>query len=276
MSGIRQLDLFGDRPDLDRPSAVASAKPIVPESLSDDDLISAIPNATLADASPITVEAAKRRLSAAIPALTSLCNRFVGYGANVVVPEQVAALYALGAIGGREAAQAVSRLIVKKIVQGPTLITALTVASQLGVFLPSEVSLGLLHDASSSVRAAACACVRAGYEVITTLVSMIDDPDSEVAIASACALGRIGRIEGLGHLKRYLLERPSLRVVKALVGVADEEAIVFLARTGRMRRELTDSVISALEEIESPRALVAAGGLNRFSSRRNDLHKSAL
>jgi HEAT repeat protein len=265
MSGIRQLDLFDDRPDLDRPSAVASAKPITPKNLSDDDLISGIPNATLADASAITKEAAKRGLRAAIPALTSLCNRFVGYGANVVVPEQVAGLHALSAIGGREAAQAVSKLIAKKIVQGPTLITALAVASQLGVVLPSDVSLSLLRDESSSVRAAACACVRAGYEVITTLVSMIDDPDREVAIASACALGRMGRIEVLGHLKRHLLERPSLRVVKALAGMADEEAIVFLARTGRIRRELTDSVISALEEIESPRALVAAGGLKRFS-----------
>ena len=164
MSGIRQLDLFGDRPDLDRPSAVASAKPITPKSLSDDDLISGIPNVTLADASAITTEAAKRGLRAVIPALTSLCNRFVGYGANVVVPEQVAALYALGAIGGREAAQAVSRLIAKKIVQAPTLIAALSVALQLGVVLPSDVSLSLVRDTSSSVRAAACACVRAGYE----------------------------------------------------------------------------------------------------------------
>ena len=49
--------------------------------------------------------------------------------------------------------------------------------------------------------------------------------------------------------------------------MADDEAIVLLARTGRARRELTESVISALEEIESPRALTAADALKRFSRR---------
>ena len=69
------------------------------------------------------------------------------------MPEQVAALYALDAIGGREAAQAVSRVIAKKIVQGPTLITALTVASRLGVVLTGDVSLSLLR----ATRARRCA-----------------------------------------------------------------------------------------------------------------------
>ena len=139
MSGFWQLDLFGDRPDLDRPANGASAKPIAPEGLSDDDLMAAIPDATLGDASALAAEAGKRRLSAAVPVLMSLCNRFVGYGAGIVVPEQIAALNALGAIGGQEATHAVARLIAKKIVQGPTLIAALTVASQLDVVLPSDV-----------------------------------------------------------------------------------------------------------------------------------------
>ena len=265
MSGFLQLDLFGDRPDLARQSNGASAKPITPEGLSDGDLISAIPDATLGEASAMAGEAGKRRLSAAVPALTSLCNQFVGYGAGVAVPEQIAALNALGAIDGPEAKHAVSRLIAKKIVQGPTLITALTVASQLDVVLPSDVSLNLLRDPTSSVRAAACGCVRSGYEVITMLASMIDDPDHEVALASACALGRMGRIEALGHLKRHLLKRPSRHIVEALPRVADEEAIVFLARTGRVRRELTDIVITVLGEIESPRASDAADALKKFS-----------
>ena len=109
-------------------------------------MIAAISNATLADVFAITAEVGKRRLNAAVPALMSLCNRFVGYGAGAVVPEQVAALDALGAIGGQEAAHAVSRLITRKIVQGPTLLTALTVASQLGVVLPGDVALSLLRD----------------------------------------------------------------------------------------------------------------------------------
>jgi hypothetical protein len=265
MPGSLQLDLFGDRPALHRPSEGASATAIAPESLSDGDLIAAIPDVTLADALALTAEAGKRRLIAAVPALNALCNRFVGYGAVAVVPEQVAALNALGAIGGPEAAHAVSGLIVKRIVQGPTLVTALTVASQLGVILPGDVALRLLRDPDSSLRSAASGCVRAGHEIIAELVSMMVDPNAEVAIASVCALGRMGRTEALGHLKRHLLERPSLCIVEALTRVADEDAIVLLARTGRARRELTESVISTLEEIESPRALAAASALKRFS-----------
>jgi HEAT repeat protein len=265
MSDFLQLDLFSDRPGLDRPAHSVMETPIVPEGLPDDDLIAAIPDVTLADAFAITAEAGKRGLKAAVPALISLCNRFVGYGAGAVVPEQVAALSALGAIGGREAANAVSRLISKKVVQGPTLSTGLTVACQLGVVLPGDVALSLLRDPSSSVRATACGCVRSGTGVIRALISLMGDPDTEVAVASACALGRMGSAEALPPLKRYLLERPSRRVVEAMAGVADEEAIVLLARTGRARRELTESVISALEELESPRALDAADALSRFS-----------
>jgi HEAT repeat protein len=262
MSGFVQLDLFGDHPNFDRPLAKLNA----PEDLSDDALISAIPDVALADAVAVAAEVGKRRLILAVPALTSLCDRFVGYGASAVVPEQIAALRALGAIGSLEATQAVSRLITRRIVQGPTLSTALTVASQLGAVLPSDVALNLLRDPQSSVRSAACGCVRPGYEVIAALVTLIDDPDREVAIASACALGRMGRIDTLPHLKRYLMETPSRRIVEALASVADEEAIVFLVRTGRARRELTDSVISALEEIENPRARVAAKALKEFAS----------
>ena len=115
------------------------------------------------------------------------------------------------------------------------------------------------------MRAAACGCVRAGAEVIAALISLMNDPDAEAAIASACALGRFGRNEALGRLKRYLAERPSRRVVEALARVADDEAIVLLARTGRNRRELTDPVIAALEEMETPWALAAAGALRRFA-----------
>ena len=265
MPGFVQLDLFGDRPERNPTAGGVSATAIAPERLSDGDLISAISNVTLADALAITAEAGKRRLSAAVPALVSLCKRFVGYGAASVVTEQVAALNALGAIGGQEASRAVSDLIAKNIVQGPTLVTALTVASQLGVALPGDIALRLLRNPDTSLRSAACGCVRAGHEIIAELVSMMGDPNAEVAIASACALGRMGRTEALGHLKRHLVERPSLRLVEALGRVADDEAIVLLGRAGRARRELTESVISALEEIESPRALSAADALRGFS-----------
>jgi hypothetical protein len=96
---------------------------------------------------------------------------------------------------------------------------------------------------------------------------MLDDPDGEVSAAAACALGRMGRVEARIHLNRYLTERPSGRVVEAVAGVADDEAIVLLARVGRARPDLAPSIISALEEIDNARAAAAASGLKSFVSK---------
>jgi hypothetical protein len=61
-----------------------------------------------------------------------------------------------------------------------------------------------------------------------------------------------------------LLERPSPRVVEALAGVADDEAIVFLARVGRTRHELASQIVSALAEIDNERASAVASALKKF------------
>ena len=267
MPDFVQLDLFGDRPDFRQPADAAYRESLQPRDLSDEGLIAAIPEATLADARALTAEAQKRKLSAAVPALATLCNRFVGHGVDVAVPEQVAALEAIGAIGGPEASRAVVRAIAKRIVQGPTLVVAATVAAQLGVVFPADIGLALLRDSNPSVRALACACVRAGPEVVATLIAMLDESDGEASVAAACALGRMGRLEARIHLKRYLTERPSARVVEAAAGVADDEAIVLLARVGRARPDLALPVLSALEEIDHPRAAAAASGLKRFAAK---------
>ena len=143
------------------------------------------------------------------------------------------------------------------------LAVAIIVASQLGVIFPTDVALALLQNSNPSVRAPACACVRAGYEVVATLIAMLDDPDDEVSIAAACALGRMGRAEAQIRLKRYLTERPSSRVIEAVAEVADDDAIVLLARLGRARPDLAVPIISALEEIDNPRATSAASALIR-------------
>jgi hypothetical protein len=51
-----------------------------------------------------------------------------------------------------------------------------------------------------------------------------------------------------------------------VAGVADDEAIVLLARVGRARPDLALSIISALEEIDTARAASAASELKRFVS----------
>ena len=224
-------------------------------------MIAALPDAVLADACALAAEAGKRQLIGAVSALVTLCSRFVGYGADCNVPEQAAALEALAAIGGVDAARSVGRMIAGGIVQGPTLALAATAALRLGVVFPPEVALRLLRHSNPSVRAPSCGCVRAGPAVVATLIELLGDLDQEVSTAAACALGRMGRVEARGHLKRCLNERPSLRVIEAAAGVADEEAVTFLARIGRARPELVDLVLAALDEIEHARAAAAAAGL---------------
>jgi hypothetical protein len=101
---------------------------------------------------------------------------------------------------------------------------------------------------------------------MATLIELLADLNGEVATAAACALGRMGRVEALSLLKRCLMEKPSPRVIEALAGVADEEAIVFLARLGRKRPELAKCVLAALDEVDHAKAVVAASSLRSWLS----------
>jgi hypothetical protein len=62
-----------------------------------------------------------------------------------MVPEQAAALKALAVISGREAAQAVSRLIVRGVVQGPALSLAASTAARIGSTRLSDPEEGWQH-----------------------------------------------------------------------------------------------------------------------------------
>src|SRR4029077_11192883 len=115
--------------------------------LEDEALIAAIPAASLDHYGALVAEAARRRLAAAIPALQALCRRFAGFGIDHMVPEQSAALRALAVIGSRDAAQAVSLIILRGVVQGPALGLAVAVAAQLRANLPVDVLRSLLRHA---------------------------------------------------------------------------------------------------------------------------------
>ena len=68
-------------------------------------------------------------------------------------------------------------MIVKEIVQGPTLAVAVSAASQLGVKSPHLFALRLLRHSDPAVRAPACDCVRAGPEIVAALGDLLDDRD---------------------------------------------------------------------------------------------------
>ena len=116
----QQLDLFSSASiQVDRPVPLSMELRPAATALDDQALIAAIPDSNLADSRALAAEAGRRRLAAAVPSLETLCRRFSGFGIDRMVPEQAAALQALAVISGREAAQAVSQLIVRRVVQGP-------------------------------------------------------------------------------------------------------------------------------------------------------------
>jgi HEAT repeats len=255
----QQLDLFSA-------SGIPAEQP-VPQGLilrpavadlDNEALIAAIPAANLGDCAALTAEAARRRLSAAIPSLEALCRRFSGFGIDHMVPEQSAALRALAAIGSRDAAQAVALLILRAVVQGPTLGLAVAVAAQLRANLPVDVVRSLLRHADPDIRANACSCACRQPELIAVMIDLLDDLNQAVARSAACALGQMGRIEARPTLVRLLQEEPSEELIDAVSSVADEECIILLGRIARSKPALSDAALDTLEGIDHHRASAIA------------------
>jgi hypothetical protein len=260
----QQLDLFSDVDvQTETRASQGTRPPVIATDMDDAVLIAAIPGASLADSAALAAEAARRRLRAAVPALAALCRRFTGFGAERPVREQEAALRALAAIGGPDAAQAVSAMIGRAVVQGPTLVVAAAAAAQLNATLSGEVLESLLRHADPTARVAACRCARPLPEVIILLVGLLGDHDRTVASSAACALGRLGRSEARPALKKLLTEQPSREVVDAVASIADEDCMVLLRQLARNRPAFSAVVLDALDSIDHPRASAIAAAIRR-------------
>jgi HEAT repeat protein len=267
-----QLDLFS--------SAVIQREPPSPRTLpqsielspaaavlEDQALIAAIPESDLADSIAMATEAGRRRLAAAVPSLEALCRRFSGFGADRMVPEQAAALQALAMIGGREAAQAVSQLIVRGVVQGPALNLAVGTAARMGSTLPVDVLRSLLQHPDPAVRASVCGCAHRRPEIIFVMIDLLDDLNRSVARSAACALGQIGRIEARPMLAKLLREEPSEEIIDAVSSIADEECMVQLGRIARTEPTLSDAALNVLEGIDQPRANMIVAAIRNVQPR---------
>ena len=260
----RQLDLF----DVVESGAKIPEVPVgwarvVAGELDDAALVAAIPGAARHECQGLAAEAGRRRLASAVPALKALCRRFAGLGRERAIPEQAAAFEALAAIGGSAAAAAAADLIVTRVIEGPGLGVALSVAARLGVRLPGEVAAPLLCAAEAELRASACGCVRPSPALIPLLIRLLADTDSRVAYEAALALGRIGHSEARPALSRLLREMPSPRVIDAAIAVADEECLILLGRLARTRPDLADAALVGLDDSDSPRAATIAAAVRR-------------
>ena len=252
-----QLDLFSGSGYLPAPPPEQPARPTIsaPAELDDAALLAAIPASGVADGPSLAAEAGRRRLVAAVPVLEDYCRRFAGYGLSRALPEQVAAMDALAAIGGPDAARSVARIIVQRWVQGPALTSAAVAAARLKSRLPPDTVLALLRHADPTVRRRACELARSGAEVIATLTDLMGDLHGDVRTEAACALGRMGRAQAVPLLKLILGQAPTVPMIKAVAGVADEDCIVLLGRIAEgAAPDLATAAVDALEAIEHPLA----------------------
>ena len=259
----QQLDLFsaGALPTRQPSPDAAERQRLVPGELDDAALIAALPDVRLSDSRALVAEAGQRRLAAAVPALEALCGRFKGYGLHHAVPEQVVALQALAAIGGRAAAAAVTRIVVEGAVQGPGLKEAIATAAILGSSLPPDHAAALLRHIDPAIRAATCRCARPSPEVVAMLINLLDDLHFPVAEAAACALGRMGRRAARPALTRLIQTKPTAEAIDAVASIADDTCIVLLGRIARTQPVLADSVLGALDDIDTPQASAVASAI---------------
>jgi HEAT repeat protein len=171
------------------------------------------------------------------------------------LPEQVAALAALAAIGGAEAARCVATIIGRCWVQGPTLAVAVSVAARLGSHLPPQNALALLRHGDPAIRADACRLARRAPDVIDVLIDLLGDLNRNVCIEAACALGRMGQAEALPALKLALRQAPSAGAIEAVTPLADVECVVLLGRLARgLGADLAVAAAAALDAVEHPLA----------------------
>jgi hypothetical protein len=263
----QQLDLFS--------SAGIEAKWPLPQGiekrldatvLDDHALVAAIPESDRTDSIALAHEAGRRRLTAAVANLEALCRRFSGFGRHRILPEQAAALCALGAIGGCEAAQSISRLVMKEAVQGPALNLAVATAARIGSAFPVVILQSLLRHADPDIRASACGCARRNPEVISVMIELLGDLNQGVVRSAACALGRMCRIEARPVLVKLLREQPSADVIDAVSSVADEECMIQLGRIARTEPTLADAALDALEGTDHPRAKAIATAVRNLQS----------
>src|ERR1700751_3343448 len=266
-----QLDLFSDvNQGLSQgPSQLMRQCPASAE-VDDEELIAAIPESSLADSCILAAEAGRRRLSAAVPALATLCRRFAGFGTHCAVPEQAAAFEGLAAIGGRAAAHAVFEMIEGGVVQGQTLQIAVRSAARLGSLLSPDALRRLLRHAEPGIRAEACRCARPLPELISLLIDLLDDLDRTVVTSAAFALGRMGRIEARPILKSLLDDDPSEDVIDAVSSIADEECLVLLGRIARSNLALADAALNGLENVDDHRAITIVAAIRRLRSSRQN------
>jgi len=211
---------------------------------------------------PLIAEVERRREATAAPLLVRVCRRHAGFDRSRAVPEVVAALNALTAVGAADVAPAILRLVEQNALGHASVAAALRYFASV-CHRPATVLLHphLDHD-EAEVREAACtlAAIIGTPSHIERLLELCNDTSAEVIDAALIALGHLGH----RPVKKVLESRLQTatigeisKIVDALVPVSDEETAISL---GRLVERISDEdvryvVAKALAELDGRAAV---------------------
>ena len=254
-----QPDLFDARDEDVSDRAPSASAPL--EDCTDDDLIEAIPMAGVSNVDALCSEVVARSLTAAVPALETLWQRFTGFGPNRPYRQQLAVVDTLARLGGPRSHAALRRIVLSRTLPGSLLPVALQAAIQARLALPARFVEPLLaHDETVVRQTAFSLALRSGV-AIDRLREGLQDPTDGIRRLAAIALGLRGDDQARQPLIRELSRSPSTDVVEAITAVWDDDVIVHLGRCGHRHPHLASDVLDALNDIGTARALTVAGNL---------------
>ena len=254
-----QLDLFGEHGHVGeihaRRESAAGKEPTAGK-LSNDELLEMLPRSGVSDAEALCSEVVSRSLEEAVPALESLWRRFVGFGIETPLPEQLAVLNALARLNGEAARAALERIVLSDRLPDSLLPAGLQAAADAGLALPAEFLIPRLGHEDDAVRESAFELVlqAQGGLPVRLLRDGLADPVASIRRRAAVAMGNRGDGEAKDLLIGELARNPSTDVIEALAAIRDDDVIVHLGRCAKGHPALERVVIEALRDMESPKA----------------------
>ena len=206
-------------------------------------------------------EVERRDDPVAVPLLLKICHRFAGFDRSRAVPEATAALHALAAIGTRDGAPSILRLLRQGAFGVDATASALDYFTAIGFRPPVDFLEQMLADEHARVRIAACrlAGVTGAPRLLQRLRGLSNDLDREVARAARIARGRLG--DGsvkadLEALLRDAVEADMPGLVQALLPLADQATVIGIGRAAERTRtpSVRAAMVEALGQIDMPAA----------------------
>ena len=258
-----QIDLFAERGRVKLPHSPTPGASSAPEvaTLTDEELLALVPRAGPANVEAVCSEVVSRSLETAVPALEALWRRFVGFGIEKPLCEQLAVLDTLSRLSGADARSALRRIVLSRALPASLMTAALRAAVAAGLALPAPFVASFLGHEDIAVRGPAFALAAKASVPAERLHDGLFDRSAANRRAAAVALGLRGDPRARQPLFEELARSPSTEIIEAIAAVWDDDAIVHLGRCARRHSRLAGAVLDALRDIESPRAEAVAGQL---------------